>query len=257
LNSKGRREIPGDDHSPADSPYTGPELRLQVYVAHAGLASRRRAEQMIQDGRVQVNGRVVTTLGEKVKAGDRVLVDGLPAAVESRFRYLALHKPPGYICSSFDPQGRPLALELLPRDIRERVYNVGRLDFRSSGLLLFTNDGDFAAKVSHPSSDIEKEYQVEASGSIPDEFVRAFTEGLFIDGQRYQAREIERTGRRSLRICLVEGKNREIRRVFSHFHLHPSRLHRVRIGPVLLGDMPEGASRPLREAEINTLRGGR
>jgi 23S rRNA pseudouridine2605 synthase len=257
LNSKGKPEIPGIDPPPAGEPYDGPELRLQVYVAHAGLASRRGAERMILDGRVRVNGKVVTTLGEKVKTGDRVLVDGSAAAVESRYRYLALHKPPGYICSSFDPQGRPLALELLPQDIRERVYNVGRLDFRSSGLILFTNDGDFAAKVSHPSSGIEKEYLVEASGPIPDDVVGAFNRGLVIDGQRYQALEIERTGRRSLRICLVEGKNREIRRVFSHFHLHPSYLHRVRIGPVRLGDMPEGASRPLREAEIKTLVGGR
>jgi 23S rRNA pseudouridine2605 synthase len=259
LNSREKPENPGARRpGPGGAPQTGggPELRLQVYVAHAGLASRRGAEQLILQGRVQVNGKVITTLGEKVRAGDQVLVDGRPAAPESRRRYLALHKPPGYICSSFDPQGRPLAFELLPRDIRERLYNVGRLDFRSSGLILFTNDGEFAATVSHPSSGIEKEYLVEAAGPVPDQVVEAFIRGLVIDGERYQAREIERTGRRSLRVCLVEGKNREIRRVFSHFHLHPSRLHRVRIGPVRLEDMPEGASRPLRDAEISTFRGG-
>jgi 23S rRNA pseudouridine2605 synthase len=231
-------------------------VRLQVYLAHAGIASRRAAEKLITGGRVQVNGAVVTVLGTKVGAGDIVCFDGEPVQPEARFRYLALHKPPGYICSSFDPQGRPLALELLSPDIRERLYNIGRLDFRSSGLILFTNDGDFAAKVSHPSAGIEKEYLVEASGIIPDEVVEAFTQGVLVDGIRYQAREIEKTGRKSLRICLVEGKNREIRRVFSHFHLHPNKLHRIRIGPVLLGDLAAGAFRPLGEAEIQALTGG-
>jgi 23S rRNA pseudouridine2605 synthase len=230
-------------------------LRLQAYLAHAGIASRRAAEKLITDGRVQVNGQVVAVLGARVNTGDMVCFDGRPVLVESRFRHLALHKPPGFICSSFDPQGRPLALELLDPDIRERLYNVGRLDFRSSGLILFTNDGDFAAKVSHPSAGIEKEYLVEATGVIPDEVVDAFTRGLVIEGVRYQALEIEKTGRKSLRICLIEGKNREIRRVFSHFHLHPRRLHRVRIGPVSLGNLAEGASRPLQEAEINALTG--
>jgi 23S rRNA pseudouridine2605 synthase len=256
LNSKGKNEAgPLGDLTPQE------DLRLQVYLAHAGIASRRAAEKLITGGRVQVNGTVVTVLGEKVRPGDTVLFDGQPVQMESRFRYLALHKPPGYICSSSDPQGRPLALELLPPDSagsgsRERLYNVGRLDFRSSGLILFTNDGDFAAKVSHPSAGIEKEYLVEASGIIPDEVVAAFTQGLVVEGVRYQAREIEKTGRKSLRICLVEGKNREIRRVFSHFHLHPTRLHRVRVGPVLLGNLAPGASRPLLESEIKALTGG-
>jgi 23S rRNA pseudouridine2605 synthase len=133
---------------------------------------------------------------------------------------------------------------------------VGRLDVLSSGLILFTNDGDFTARVSHPSSGIEKEYLVEASSSIPDQMVEAFTQGLVIEGQSYRARSIEKTGRRSLRICLVEGKNREIRRVFSHFHLHPLRLHRIRIGPVLLGNLKEGLFRPLLDTEIQALMGG-
>jgi 23S rRNA pseudouridine2605 synthase len=242
-----KREDPGPGGDPT---------RLHVYLARAGLASRRGAEKLIGEGRVQVNGSVIRAPGEKVKDGDLVLLDGRPVKPETRLRYLALHKPPGYICSSSDPQGRPLALKLLPRDIRERLYNVGRLDFLSSGLIFFTNDGDFTARVSHPSSGIEKEYLVEASGPIPDEVAEAFVRGLVIDGQSYRAREVERTGRGSLRVCLVEGKNREIRRVFSHFHLHPLRLHRIRIGPVALGNLEEGASRPLREAEIKALMGG-
>jgi 23S rRNA pseudouridine2605 synthase len=228
-------------------------VRIQVYLAHAGVASRRSCETLIAGGRVSVNGRIITAPGEKILPGDEVRLDGVLIRPESKRRYLALHKPPGYICSSRDPQNRPLALDLLPRDIRERLYNVGRLDFLSSGLIIFTNDGDFAAQVGHPRAGIEKEYIVEASGIIPDTVPEAFARGLTVDGVVYRSRDIEKLGRKALRIILVEGKNREIRRVFSHFHLHPVRLHRIRIGPVLLGDLEAGESRPLLEKEIRDL----
>jgi 23S rRNA pseudouridine2605 synthase len=234
---------------------TGKAIRLQVYLAHAGVASRRASERIITDGRVSVNGRIVSGLGEKVFLHDEVRVDGIPVLVESRFRYIALHKPPEYLCSSFDPQGRPLALNLLGPDIRERLYNVGRLDYRSSGLIIFTNDGDFAATVSHPSAGIEKEYLVEASGLIPDTVVEEFTQGVLIEGIVYRAAAIERLGRKVLRVVLIEGKNREIRRVFSHFHLHPVKLCRIRIGSVLLGDLAKGESRDLTEEERFELAG--
>jgi 23S rRNA pseudouridine2605 synthase len=224
-----------------------------VFLAHGGVASRRSCEQFILDGRVQVNGRTVTTLGEKVGPGDEVRFDGLPVKAESRFRYIALNKPPGYLCSSSDPQGRPLAVDLLS-GIPERLYNIGRLDFQSSGLVFFTNDGDFAELVGHPRTGIEKEYLVEAAGSISDEFISAFSGGVTIEGIRYQAKSLIREGRRGLRNVLIEGKNREIRRVFSHFHLHPNRLIRIRIGPILLGTLPEGESRPITEKEMATLR---
>jgi 23S rRNA pseudouridine2605 synthase len=224
-----------------------------VFLARGGAASRRASERFILEGRVQVNGKTVTALGEKVAPGDEVRLDGVPVRAEKQRRYLLLNKPPEYLCSSSDPQGRPLALSLLPRDIPERLYNVGRLDYRSSGLVIFTNDGDFAAAIGHPRAGIEKEYLVEAVGPIPDEFIRSFGDGITIEGIRYRARRIERVGRRGLKVVLVEGKNREIRRVFSHFHLHSSLLRRVRIGPVCLGDLPEGAARPLADAEIRAL----
>jgi 23S rRNA pseudouridine2605 synthase len=234
---------------------TAKEIRLQVYLARAGLASRRASEEFIARGRVQINGVTVTVPGQKVFPGDLVLFDGKPVKPEGRLLYLALNKPPFYICSSRDPQGRPLALELLPGGIPERLYNVGRLDFRSSGLIIFTNDGDFAARVGRPRSEIEKEYLIEASGPVPDLVIEAFSRGVVIEGERYRAREIERTGRKGLRIVLIEGKNREIRRVFSHFHLHPVLLRRVRIGPVLLGNLEEGKTRPLTPAEMEKLGG--
>ncbi|MDR0465194.1 MAG: rRNA pseudouridine synthase [Treponema sp.] len=234
----------------------GKDIRLQVYLSHAGIASRRAAEEIIASGRVFVNGVKVTTQGCKVGEGDVVLLDGKPVLLETNQFYLALNKPPGYICSSNDPQGRPLALSLLPKGINERLYSVGRLDYLSCGLIFFTNDGNFAGRLGHPSSRLEKEYIVEATGVIPDTVIDAFNSGITIEGENYKAKTAEKTGRKSLRIVLIEGKNKEIRRIFSHFHLHPSLLRRVRIGPVLLGALQEGASRPLTEQEFKILDSG-
>ena len=231
-------------------------IRLQVYLSHAGIASRRAAEEIIASGRVSVNGSTVTSQGSKVKENDIILLDGRPVSPEKRMVYFALNKPPGFICSSSDPQGRPLAKELLPSAITERLYNVGRLDFLSCGLIFFTNDGNFANRLGHPSSELEKEYFVEAAGAIPDTAVEAFNSGITIDGIHYKAKKAQRTGWKSMRIILIEGKNREIRRVFSHFHLHPSLLKRVRIGSVLLGNLGEGVSRPLTDAEVKELESG-
>ena len=225
---------------------------MQVFLAHAGIASRRASEELIAAGRVSVNGQVVTAMGVKVVPGDDIRLDGVALQLETRFHYLALNKPPLYISSSSDPQGRPLAMDLLPR-LQKRLYNVGRLDYRSSGLLIFTNDGDFAARVSHPSAKVEKEYLVEATGPIPDLLVEQFAKGLEIEKVFYRAVDIERLGRKALRVTLIEGRNREIRRVFSHFHLHPAKLHRIRIGPVLLCRLGPGESRPLTEEELRGL----
>jgi len=229
-------------------------VRLQVYLAHAGIASRRAAEEIIAQGRVSVNGVVISGQGSRVFPGDKVLLDGKEIQTESCQVYLALNKPPGFICSSSDPQGRPLAIELLPGEIRERLYNVGRLDFMSCGLIFFTNDGEFAARLGHPRSGLEKEYMVEATGHIPDALIDAFEKGISIEDVYYKAQLIERLGSRLIRVVLIEGKNREIRRVFSHFHLHPFRLRRVRIGPVKLEELEEGESRPLRKFELEALK---
>ncbi|MDR0403170.1 MAG: rRNA pseudouridine synthase [Treponema sp.] len=225
-------------------------MRLQVVLARSGAASRRASETFIAQGRVSVNGKTVTEPGTKVYARDEVSLDGKPVTAEKRLRYLALHKPPEYLCSASDSFGRRLALELLPPEMPERLYSVGRLDYLSSGLIFFTNDGGFSARLGHPSSGIEKEYEVESTVPVPGAFVDEFTAGVLIDGQRYRAAMVEKTGKKSLRIVLVEGKNREIRRVFSHFHLHPCLLRRVRIGPVRLGDLAEGKTRPLTKEEL-------
>jgi len=241
-------------------------MRLQVFLAHAGIASRRTAETLIAQGKVTVNGKVVSVQGAKVLPGDDVRFEGKSVKIESRLLYLVLNKPPLYICSSRDPQGRPLALDLLPVYKSEgsggadekmpklRLYNIGRLDYLSSGLIIFTNDGQFAARLGHPSAEIEKEYLIDSMVPIPDMVVEEFKRGVVIEGIMYKARFIEKTGRKSLRVVLIEGKNREIRRVFSHFHLHPQRLQRIRIGPVCLGSLKEGESRPLTAEELTKLR---
>ncbi|MCL2185101.1 MAG: rRNA pseudouridine synthase [Treponema sp.] len=232
--------------------WKGKKIRLQVYLSHAGIASRRAAEEIIAKGRVSVNGVIITAQGTKVEDTDLILLDGKPVHLENRKLYIALHKPAQYICSSSDPQERPLALSLLP-PAKERLYSVGRLDYLSCGLIFFTNDGDFASRLGHPSSALEKEYIVEATGIIGDETINAFNNGITIEGEYYKAKIAERTGRKSMRIILIEGKNREIRRVFSHFHLHPSLLRRVRFGTVLLGNLAEGNSRNLTEKELSEL----
>ena len=145
------------------------ETRLQAFLAHCGVASRRACEQIILDGRVSVNGTVVTELGTKVRDGDAVTVDGKPVKLEARKCYVLLNKPAGFVCSASDEKGRQVAADLLKDSYKERLYNVGRLDMYSKGMILFTNDGDFAAKLSHPSSQIEKEYIVETSQDVTEE----------------------------------------------------------------------------------------
>jgi len=228
-------------------------MRLQVFMAHSGVASRRACERIILDGRVRINGKVASELGVRVKDGDRVELDGRLLGIEDRKRYILLNKPAGYLSAMQDLAGRPLAVSLL-RGVEERVYNVGRLDQWSSGLLLFTNDGELAYLLVHPSGGIEKEYFVVADSPLGDDFFAAFRDGLEIDGVAYRALSAMRAGPDSARITLVEGKNREIRRVLEYFGKRPRILTRIRIGSLSIGEMGEGSFRDLSEAEVAALR---
>lgn len=231
----------------------GSGVRLQVFLAHSGIASRRACEALIAEGRVSVNGTVVTTPGTKVLPGDKVMFDGKPVVVESKKRYVLLNKPAGYVCSLADEKGRSIAAELLAPHFSERLYNVGRLDMFSQGLVLFTNDGDFAARVSHPSSQIEKEYVVDATQAIPQELVDRFCRGIRIEGVFYRCMEARLVHPRRLIVVLVEGKNREIRRVFEHFEVPIRRLTRVRIGNLNMDSLEEGKFRELDAAQVEGL----
>lgn len=230
-----------------------PGPRLQAYLAACGIASRRACEDIIRAGRVSLDGRVVTELGTRVSAGARVEVDGRPVEPEARKRYLALNKPAGVLSAASDPHGRPVAVDLLKPEVPERVYNVGRLDYESEGLLLFTNDGDFAGAVGHPSGDIEKEYRIRTDRPIPESFVKAFLRGIPEGGQILRARSAEAEDERTLRVVLIEGRNREIRRALAVFGLSAVRLTRVRVGPVTLEGLQPGAWRDLTDPEKEAL----
>jgi 23S rRNA pseudouridine2605 synthase len=233
---------------------SGPGIRLQAFLAHAGIASRRACEKIILSNRVAINGKIASELGTRVLPGDSVALDGRPVGPEGRRRYLLLNKPAGYISAMSDPEGRPLASELLT-EVEERVYNVGRLDQWSSGLLLFTNDGDLASILVHPSGGIEKEYEIIADSMLGDDFIDAFRKGVEIDGITYRAAALRRTGPDSVRAVLLEGKNREIRRVLEHFGRKAKVLRRVRIGALTIDGLAEGSYRELRADEVAALRG--
>jgi len=226
--------------------------RLQAYLARSGLGSRRACEQLILDGRVTVNGATVQELGTRVSEADLVTLDGREVRPETRLRYLVLNKPAGYVSSMSDEKGRAVAADLI-KGIPERVYNVGRLDQWSSGLLLFTNDGAFAASLGHPSGGVEKEYEVQADGPLPPEFFQSFTEGINIDGIVHRARSVMQISPRIARVTLVEGRNREIRRVLERFGRRALGLVRIRIGSITIDGLAAGQFRELSTAEVAAL----
>ena len=238
------------------------EVRLHVYMARCGVASRRKCEELIAAGHVSVDGQPVTTLGARVHPDADVRVDGRRIRMEARNVYLALNKPKEYLCSAVDPEARPLALDLLRPHFSERLFSVGRLDFLSSGLILYTNDGEFARAVSHPSSRIEKEYRVDTKRPIPVEKLEEYRSGLTVEGERYRLVSYEMKNPRRVHLTLVEGKNREIRRVFALWRIGVKRIHRVRIGTIHLKGLPPGSYRHLTQKEVDwlsrraSLRGG-
>ena len=237
-----------------DSPNASEEkIRLQVFLAHSGVASRRACEQIIQDGRVSVNGTVVTELGTKVGPSDTVTVDGKKVKPEARKCYVLLNKPAGFVCSASDEKGRQVAADLLKDSYKERLYNVGRLDMYSKGMILFTNDGDFAAKLSHPSSQIEKEYIVETSQDVPQDFPARFEKGIRVDNTFYKCVRCRILKARKVSITLIEGKNREIRTVLESQGIGTRSLVRVRIGNVNLDDLKPGEFRDLSDKEVKGL----
>ncbi len=225
--------------------------RLQAFLARCGAGSRRACEELIGQGRVAVNGAVVTQPGVKVEQGDTVTLDGRRVTPSGALIYLAVHKPRGYLCASSDPGGhRPLVQELFSGAIRERLFHVGRLDFLSTGLILYTNDGEFSRLVSHPSAGIEKEYLVEAGRVIDEALLRRYAKGIRVGDVTYRCLRYTLRGPRSVTITLTEGKNREIRNVFASRNVRLKRVHRVRIGAVTLRGIAPGHFRRLTAREI-------
>ena len=235
-------------------------MRLQAFLARSGATpSRRKAEALISDGRVRVNGRTAL-LGESVDPTDHVLLDGKPVDLPTGYTYLALNKPTGYLTTLKDDRGRPTVAQLMPEGVPGLVP-VGRLDAETTGLLLLTNDGTFAQHVTHPSSEIEKEYELALATHLEeDELERRLTAletgPELEDGKMLppQLTHLRRTGERIiLNLIIHEGRNRIIRRACAAVGLELITLKRVRIGTVTLGSLREGRHRPLRQREVEAL----
>lgn len=231
-------------------------VRLQKFLADAGIASRRAGEEMILAGRVMVNGRIVQELGTKVHpARDHVAVDGQPARRRRRL-YVALHKPPGYLCTRQDPAQRRIIGDLLPKEWRH-LYPVGRLDCQSEGLIFLTNDGHFALRLTHPRYGTRKIYQVTVTGPVEPAMLKRLTQGIRDEGEMLRAERARLLSTSAagtvVELELTEGKNHEIRRLMGALGLTISRLQRTRIGPIRLGELPPGKWRTLTEPEINSL----
>jgi 23S rRNA pseudouridine2605 synthase len=236
-------------------------IRLQKLLSTAGVASRRAAEQLILEGRVVVNGDVVMTLGTRADpARDDIRVDGRRLRFDIRRRYIALHKPKGYVTTREDPEGRKTVMDLLD-GVREYVYPVGRLDYETDGLLLMTSDGDLAARLTHPRHEVERVYEAWVVGAPTEDEIEKLRRGVFLDGRRTAPATVRRGGTHGkgnkqltkLTIGLHEGRNRQVRRMCASIGHPARRLTRIRMGPISLGDLRPGQWRDLTPKEIRLL----
>ncbi len=229
--------------------------RIQKILSSAGVASRRKSEELIRTGRVQVNGKPAA-LGDRAEPGvDLITVDGEPVAAQT-LRYLALHKPAGYVTTVTDTHGRPTVVDLV--NVPERVYPVGRLDLHTSGLLLLTSDGEFAERVTHPRYEIEKTYVVRVARPFGTAALRKLQSGIELEDGPLRPEKVRITSddRRTVEMTIHEGRNRIVRRVFEALGSRVIELRRTRIGPVELGGLPVGSWRELSQAEIKGLSRG-
>lgn len=233
-------------------------IRLQKVLSQAGIASRRAAEQMIVDGRIEVNGRLVTELGTRVFPDrDQIRVDGSRIPPPRRHVYLLVNKPRGVVSTMDDPQGRATLEEFQPRNTR--LFHVGRLDTETDGLILMTNDGEFANRMSHPAHEVPKTYLAEVEGIVTEKEVQRLLKGLTLEDGFIRAdaakvvNRVDGPPRSLLRITIHSGRNRIVRRMCDAI-AHPVReLSRISIGPVRLGRLPVGESRELTREELGEL----
>ena len=234
-----------------------PEERLQKILAHAGVASRRKAEQLIVQGRVTVNGAVITQLGAKADLGhDHIKVNGKLLHSSERLVYLALHKPRNYMTTVTDPEGRPTVMNLL-KGVKERVYPVGRLDYLSEGLLLLTNDGEFANRITSAATHVTKTYLVKVNGALAPEQEQWFREGISLSGKKTAPAFLKmiRSGENPwYEVRLIEGRQNQIRLMFKHFGKLVEKLKRVKIGFLDMGPLKPGEFRRLTRPEVNRFR---
>ena len=237
----------------------GETVRLQKYISMSGEASRRAAETMIADGRVSVNGKIVSEMGTKVEIGaDKVSIDGIEIKPKSKKYYIMLNKPVGYVSTVNDQFDRPTVIDLVKADIDARVVPVGRLDYDTEGLLLLTNDGDFTYKVTHPKFHIDKTYIATLKGGISPKGLNMLRNGVMIDDFKTSPAEVEmlscEKGITVIKITIHEGKNRQVRKMFEAVGCKVLELKRTSIGAVELGNLPLGRWRHLTSHEIDYLK---
>ncbi|MBC7962360.1 MAG: rRNA pseudouridine synthase, partial [Steroidobacteraceae bacterium] len=234
--------------------------RLQKIISAAGITSRRASEELILNGQVSVNGVVVTELGTKADpAVDTITVNGKSLSISEQRLYILLNKPTGYITALKDDQGRKLVTDLL-QDVPERVYPVGRLDYNTEGLLLLTNDGEWANRLMHPRHEVEKEYHVRVRGKIIEQQLKRMAEGVELeDGKTAPAVvQLVKSGDQNdwISVAIHEGRNRQVRRMCEAVSLSVVRLKRIRYGSLSIGTLRTGQFRYLTEAEVRELAGG-
>ena len=234
------------------------KIRLQKFLADAGIASRRKAEELIQQGKVRVNGRIVTELGIKVEPEkDKVEYIEKEIKIKNKNVYILLNKPIGYVTTVRDQFGRDSVLDLVK--VRERLVPVGRLDMYTSGALILTNDGDFVYKVTHPKHEIEKTYTVTVKGIIKDEIVEKLKSGVVIDNYKTKPAKVrilkidEENKKSRLEIIIHEGKNRQIRKMCESVGYKVLALHRSKIASIGVKDIPLGKWRYLTNTEVNKI----
>ena len=233
-----------------------PEERLQKILSKAGIASRRKAEEYILTGRVTVNGKEVTELGSKADLDhDHIKVDGHLLKPPKRKIYLALNKPKNVMTTAFDPEGRETVMKFV-KGLRERVYPVGRLDYQSEGLILLTNDGDFANAITAARNHIEKTYLAKVTGDLSEVQEQAFRDGIPLHGRKTAPaglRKVKEGNNPWYEVKLIEGRQNQIRLMFNHFGFLVEKLKRIRIGFLKL-DIPPGEVRHLTPAEVEKFR---
>jgi len=230
------------------------EVRLHKLIAQYGYASRRKAEELIKIGAVKVNGITITKLGTKVKADSIIEISGKVINRSVRRIYLALNKPENFICTRSDEKNRPTIFSLLDKKYLEMgVFNVGRLDYRSKGLIFLTNDGTFANVVTHPSFEITKEYEVTTDSDIPYEELKKWTKGSLINREKYKIKSYKKISHNKVLLTLNEGKKREIRVLFNSLNIKVTELKRIRIGSITINGIEEGKYRELTKDEIKCI----
>lgn len=232
--------------------------RLQKIIAAAGIASRRAAEQFIVEGRVRVNGAVVSELGAKADPDkDHIKVDGKLINPKQPKTYVALNKPVGYVTTMSDPEGRPMVKDLL-KGIKVRVYPVGRLDYDTEGLLLLTNDGDFAHRIMHPAHELPKTYLVKIKGMLDEKAIAELEKGVYLDDGKTAPARVKKVRKEEsnswVEIVIHEGRKRQVRRMIDRVGHSVIKLKRIKIGALSLGDLPVGKYRYLAPEEIRELR---